>query len=140
MISAEGILANSRINSRCNSNRYAVAVFRRSAGADGEEPAEVWAGKATFGPDGTRWDNRMVFTRIDAPRLIEADTARTRTMAPRASTSPSRSTNRATANGADYAPAAADQKITRRRDRLRRGGAGLSGAGQTGAVCGRELI
>lgn len=25
------------------------------------------------GPDGTRWDNRMVFLRIEAPRLIEMD-------------------------------------------------------------------
>ena len=25
------------------------------------------------GPDGTRWDNRMVFTRIDAPRLLEME-------------------------------------------------------------------
>jgi uncharacterized protein YndB with AHSA1/START domain len=25
------------------------------------------------GPDGTKWDNRMVFLRIDAPRLIEIE-------------------------------------------------------------------
>jgi uncharacterized protein YndB with AHSA1/START domain len=25
------------------------------------------------GPDGTRWDNRMVFLRIDAPKLLEVD-------------------------------------------------------------------
>jgi len=25
------------------------------------------------GPDGTRWDNRMVFTRLDAPRLLEME-------------------------------------------------------------------
>ena len=25
------------------------------------------------GPDGTRWDNRMVFLRIEAPRLIETE-------------------------------------------------------------------
>jgi uncharacterized protein YndB with AHSA1/START domain len=50
------------------------------------------------GPDGTRWENRMVFLRVDAPRLLEMehgsdvddDPARFHTRSP--------SMNRATAN------------------------------------------
>jgi len=35
------------------------------------------------GPDGTRWENRMVFLRVDAPRLLEMEHARTWTTIPR---------------------------------------------------------
>ena len=35
-------------------------------------PGGCWRFAYT-GPDGTKWDNRMVFLRIEAPRLIEAE-------------------------------------------------------------------
>ena len=52
-------------------------VLSRVIAAPRERVFQAWTDPTQilqwFGPDGTRYDNRMVFLRIEAPRLIEIE-------------------------------------------------------------------
>ena len=92
------------------------------------------------GPDGTRWENRMVFLRVDAPRLLEFEHGTDVDEIPRGSTRRSPSMNRATAMRGDHAPVTPDKRAARRHHRLRRGGIRVSDARQARAAFGRGVI